>query len=146
MKKERKEIQSLNLLHKIMKGSQIKKAEEEKKRILQEVISVKKKSIGDMSKNVMSVLLPYNTQMEINRFEQTNKKMLLFSNFWPVWKNIYCDFHLPNTAIPADTKSLTEEEQENRDYRAACKRCYLYVKDNTEEVIPDHLLDYKRGF
>ncbi len=90
----------------------------------------------------MSILLPYLKHDEILRTEQLNKKMYIFSNFWPVWKNIYTDQHLKNDKIPEAEKLMTSEESEKLDYRGSCKRCFIYEKKNVEEEIIPELLDY----
>jgi len=36
--------------------------------------------------------------------------MAVFANFWPVWKNIYFDYHLKNPKIPEEVKKMTAEE------------------------------------
>lgn len=70
-------------------------------------------------------------------------------NYWPVWKNIYSDFHLVRNAnvLPVEERALTEDEQTQHDYRAACKRCYLYILKNVhvEEVLEPELADYYKG-
>ena len=56
--------------------------------------------------------------------------MFVFANFWPVWKNIYTDYHLKSSTIPADVKKMSSEEENKKDYRAVCKKCFIYLKKN----------------
>lgn len=96
----------------------------------------------------MSIALPYLTHDELLRAEGCNKQMAIFVNYWPVWKNIYQEQHLVNSKIPAEVKELTQDEQDNHDYRQACKRCFIYLKNNeTEEdkAVPEDLADYYKG-
>jgi hypothetical protein len=37
---------------------------------------------------------------------------------------------------------MTIEEHEKLDYRAICKRCFIYLKKNVEEDVIPELLDY----
>lgn len=70
----------------------------------------KRKSLNDLSKNIMSVLLPYLEHNEILRFEQTSKKMMVQGHYWPVWKNIYTEQHLKNQKLPKEVKHMNEDE------------------------------------
>ena len=36
-------------------------------------------------------------------------------------------------------------ERETNDYRSVCKRCFVYVKENIGEKIPEELVDYTKG-
>ena len=80
------------------------------------------------------------------KIEQTSKKLYVFANFWPVWKNIYYDQHLKNEKIPQSVKALNNDEYSNQDFRPACKRCFIYVKKNIEEEIPADMVDYFKGY
>ena len=50
--------------------------------------------------------------------------------------------------LPAQEREMTEEEQDSHDYRAACKRCFVFIQNNlTDEdlaVAPD-IADYYKG-
>ena len=69
------------MLRKAFKTKYEEKPKEEDKR--------PKKRIVNLSKNVMSIALPYLTHDELLKAEACNKQMAIFVNFWPVWKNIY---------------------------------------------------------
>ena len=73
--------------------------------------------------------------------------MAVFANFWPVWKNIFTDHHKKNPKLPDSEKEMREEELNSNDYRAACKRCTLYIQKNIdeEEEVPEDLADYYKG-
>ena len=58
----------------------------------------------------MSVLLPYLDHPEILKVEACNRKMSVFADFWPVWKNIYGEQHKKNPKIPKEVSDMTEEE------------------------------------
>jgi hypothetical protein len=70
----------------------------------------KRKKITDLNKNVMSVLLPYLDHPDILKVEACNRKMSIFADFWPVWKNIYGEQHKKNPKIPKEVSDMTEEE------------------------------------
>lgn len=130
---DRKELQSVNYLQKVkMITLQAKQEEKPLAKNNAQVVVVKKK-LTNMNKNVMSIMLPYLNLQELNKLEQTSRGLALFVNHWPVWKNIYCDYYLgPKCAerLPLSEHEMTEEERVANDYRAACKRCYLYIKKN----------------
>lgn len=71
--------------------------------------------------------------------------MYINANFWPVWKNTYQDYHKKNNNIPEDVKKLTTEEEEKKNYRSACQRCFIYLKKNVKEEIPEDMIDYMKG-
>jgi hypothetical protein len=75
-----------------------------------------------------------------------NKKMYVFANFWPVWKNVYTETHMKDARIPKDILNMTFEESEKLDYRAVCKRCFTYVKNNCQEEILPEMVDYLKGY
>ncbi len=83
MRKERREIQTINYLKKVIMFNRTQKIEDN--------VDVKKKNIKDLNKNIMSILLPYLKHDEILKFEACSTKTALFANHWPVWKNIYSD-------------------------------------------------------
>lgn len=41
---------------------------------------------------------------------------------------------------------MTMDEVESQDYRAACKRCFTYIKNNCKEEILPELVDYLKGY
>lgn len=90
-------------------------------------------------------MLPYLYHDEIMKFEQCCKKTLIYSSYWPVWKNIYQEQHRKHPKIAADISQMNNDEQKNNDYRGACKRCFIYLKKNVEEEIPPDLVDYIKG-
>lgn len=74
--------------------------------------------------------------------------MSVFADFWPVWKNIYCDQHLKNPKIPKEVSDMTEEELRIQDYRGACKRCYIHLQTlikEEEEFLEEDIADYRKG-
>jgi len=93
MKRERKEIQTLQWLANIQRIVKTRRFEEEQPQPLNADIA-KRRKITDLNKNVMSILLPYLEHPEILKVEGCNRKMSVFASFWPVWKNVYCDQHL----------------------------------------------------
>ncbi|CDW72139.1 UNKNOWN [Stylonychia lemnae] len=145
-KKVRKEIQTLNYLARVKQFSQSLKKQNQDidNNQIDKKIEVKK-TINDLSKNVMSVLLPFLPHNEILKLEQTSKKMLIMGHHWPVWKNIYQEQHTKNQLIPELHKYMNFVEQENNDYRSACKRSFIYLKNNVAPEIPSELLDYTKG-
>jgi hypothetical protein len=101
-----------------------------------------------MNKNIMSVLLPYLEHKDIQRFEQCSRQCAVYANHWPVWRNVFHEYHLVKNKelLPEGERQLSHEEEANSDYRAACKRCYIYVKKNQgEELFETHIADYKKG-
>lgn len=77
---------------------------------VEEENSANKKKIVDLNKNTMSLLLPYLKQNEIQNVERMNKKLYVFANFWPVWKNVYYETHMKDERIPKETLEMTIEE------------------------------------
>eukprot|EP00347_Sterkiella_histriomuscorum_P012885 403366845 len=147
-KKNRQEVQALNLINKVksLKQALLNKKEQQEDENLEKDKQVKKKvQISDLSKNVMSVLLPNLEHNEILRLEQCSRKMLINGHHWPVWKNIYQEQHLKNPKIPKEYSYMNMIEQQNNDYRATCARSFLYLKQNVEAEIPEELLDYTKG-
>lgn len=77
--------------------------------------------------------------------------MAVLVNHWPVWKNIYFDFFLSARCadkLPPVERVMTEEETEAHDYKAACKRCFLYIKRNQNEEdqeVEEGIADYYKG-
>ena len=99
-----------------------------------------------MNKNIMSIMLPYLDHKEILRVEGCSRKMALFAGDWPVWKNIYCEYHSKNMKIHKDEREMRDEEIFLRDYRSACKRCYIAKNKNyIEDEISEEIAEYKKG-
>jgi len=143
-KRDRKELQTVNYINKLrMIG------EEKHKEVAKAPIGNRKRLVN-LNKNVTSILLPYLTLPELLKLEQVSKVMAMHVSNWPVWKNIYFDFYLvkQKDRLPAQEREMTEEEQDSHDYRAACKRCFVFIQKNlTDEdlaLAPD-IADYYKG-
>lgn len=144
-KRDRKELQTVNYINKLrMIG------EEKHKEVVMIAPNANRKRLVNLNKNVTSILLPYLTVPELLKVEQVSKLMAMHVGNWPVWKNIYFDFYLEKQKerLPPHEREMTEEEQESHDYRAACKRCFVFIQKNlTDEdlaVAPD-IADYYKG-
>lgn len=103
----------------------------------------------DLSKNVGSVLLPYLDHPDLLHFETTNKKAYVLANYFPVWKNVfeevYLNDHVKKDKIPIKEIEMTRDEKSDQNFKAACKRGFLYLKEKYGEEIPEEIFDYTMG-
>jgi hypothetical protein len=144
MKQERKEVQTVEYLRRIKIFTREKIVKKNNAPV--EKQGGPKKKITNLNKNIMSVLLPYLTQPEILRFEACSKQTAVFANHWPVWKNVFCELHLIRNKhrLPEEERHLQGDEE----YRAACKRCFIYIRSNRSEeddAVEPALADYYKG-